>query len=194
MHTSKELYEALMTKAWQHIDLDDTLALCKIISSVLVRLEALDVIPLGILLKYKVVNHFTRITELTAWLKQITDCVVDNTSLIESGLLLDPVGTQTSLDVFNTTVTSTVVPEKQCLAELNLRLSQLWLITRGQQSYYTRVLNPSLVHVYSYLMIYIRIIEDEQFQDESDIRRSRQTRLPNEQPIVEIDEDDTVRP
>lgn len=192
MEQSKALYQALMTKAVDHIDTEDTLSLCRIVSSVLVRLPALEVLPLPVLFKYAHVNHFKRITELTVWLRDITLCIESADSLIDSGLLIDNKGSMISLDLFNTTPTSTVVTEKDCLTELNVRLTRLWLITRTQQSYYARVLNPSLVHVYNYLMVYIRIIEDEQRQNESNTRRSRQDGLQDHQPVVTTDADDTV--
>lgn len=168
MNQSKLIYNALIERASDCIDIKDNLSVCQVLASVLIRLRSLDQLPIKLSTQYIVVNHFTRITELTAWLRQINDCIENGKNLIDSGILLESNGTKTSLDIFNTTPTSDVVPEKQCLNELHIRLTHLWLITRGQHSYYTRVLNPSLGHVYNYLMVYIRIIEDEQFQDESD--------------------------
>lgn len=192
MEESKALYQALMTKAIDHVDTDDTLSLCRIISSILVRIPALSALPLPVLFKYHHVTHFKRITELTVWLKDITNCIDRSESLIDSGLLIDGKGRRISLDLFNTTPTSIVVTEKDCLTEINIRLNQLWRKTRTQQSYYARVLNPSLVHLYNYLMVYIRIIEDEQRQDESDTRRSRQDGVSNQQPAIETDANNTV--
>lgn len=157
-----EVYKEMIDIAERAIELSDTLDVCRVLASILARTIKGDSLSIKLLASCEHLTYFTNIEDMLDWLKQVIDYINKEVNLTEVNILLPNEGNHKTLDTFNTTHQLIIVSEEECLVNLDYHLEQLWFITRSKQSYYTRILNPSLVHVYNYLMVYIRIMENEQ--------------------------------